>query len=136
MFVGVAISACFIVRPLVAIAGWPLQRVADVVGSLARDERAVLRPSPGQRRAAQSATNVINGFDGASDVYDFDWLDGSDADIAKLAATPGSAIGDAQFAKQHGVAVGERFELQTPSGRRATFTALATCRGRLSSIRR
>ena len=76
------------------------------------------------------ATGMINGFDGASvgDVYDFDWLDGSDADIAKRAATPGSAIVEAQFAKQHGVAVGEPFELQTPSGRRATFTALATYR--------
>jgi putative ABC transport system permease protein len=74
-------------------------------------------------------TDVLNAFDGArlNDVYAFDWRDGRDADVAKL-DVPGNALVEEQFAEQHGIAVGERFGVRAATGRRATFTAVATYR--------
>ena len=205
VFVGVALSARFVVRPLAALAGWPLQRLGRVPGELARENAtrdgartavtaaalmvglglvvfvavfaAGLKqslnggiedrlridlivttnaiaplPAPAQARvdtvagvrstAAQyfdqvevngeqvnTVTDIVNAFSGSrlGDIYAFDWRDGSDADVAKLADT-GSALVEEQFAKQHGIAVGERFEIRTAIGRRATFTAVAEYR--------
>ena len=37
VFVGVALSARYVVRPLAAVVGWPLQRLGHATGELARD---------------------------------------------------------------------------------------------------
>lgn len=67
---------------------------------------------------------MVNAFDGMrlTEVYAFDWRDDHDAAVAKL-NVPRNAVVDEQFAKQHGIAVGERFELRAATGRRATLTA-------------
>jgi putative ABC transport system permease protein len=205
VFVGVALSARFIVRPLAELAGWPLERLGHVTGELARenairnpartavtaaalmvglglvvfvavfaaglkeslnggiDDRLrsdlivttnAIAPLPAQAQARVEAvagvrsataqyfdqvevdgakvnavTDVINAFDGPAlgDVYAFDWRAGSDADVAKLAGV-GNAIVEEQFAKQHGIEIGERFEIRTAIGRRATLTAVAEYR--------
>jgi putative ABC transport system permease protein len=205
VFVGAALSARFIVRPLAALAGWPLERLGRVTGQLARENAtrnpartaitaaalmvglglvvfvavfaAGLRESmnggiddrlradlmvtdsavaplaggaqrqvravPGVRSASaqyfdqvqvggaklNALTDMINAFGGSSvsDVYAFRWRTGSDADVAKL-ATPGNALVEEQFAKQHGIEVGERFEVKAGNGRRATLTAVAEYR--------
>ena len=205
VFVGVALSARHIVRPLAAVAGWPLQRLGDVVGALAR-ENATRNPARTAITAAalmvglglvvfvavfaaglkeslnggiddrlrsdlivttnsisplpagaqkhveavagvrgttaqyvdqvevdgaklNTVTDVVNAFDGAGlrGVYAFDWRDGEDADVAKL-DVPGNALVEEQFAKQHAIAVGERFEVRAATGRRVTLTAVATYR--------
>ena len=205
VFVGVALSARFIVRPLAELAGWPLQRLGRVTGELARenatrnpartavtaaalmvglglvvfvavfaaglkeslnggiDDRLrsdlivttnAIAPLPAQSQArvegvegvrsttaqyfdqvevngakVNALTDVINAFDGPSlgDVYSFDWRSGSDSDVAKLAAA-GNAIVEEQFAKQHGITIGERFEIRTATGQRATLIAVAEYR--------
>lgn len=205
VFVGVALSARLIVRPLAAIAGWPLQRLGRVTGALARENAGrnpartavtaaalmvglglvvfvavfaaglkqslnggiedriqsdlivttnAVAPLSGKAQrlidgvagvrstTAQyfdqvqvdgaklnAVTDVMNAFDGAGlrDTYAFDWRTGDDGDVAKL-ATAGNAIVEQQFAKHHGIEIGERFEVQTANGRRATFTAVAEYR--------
>jgi putative ABC transport system permease protein len=205
VFVGVAMSSRYIVRPLAALAGWPMERLGPVTGEIARenatrnpartavtaaslmvglglvvfvavfaaglkdsltgsfDERVradyvvtssnAAAPLPAQAReqlqavpgqsstAAQyidqvevngkpvnAVTDVLNGLDPAtlSAVYSFDWRSGSDADIARL--TGPSALVEEQFAKQHGVGVGERFRLTGPTGRSVVFTAVGEYR--------
>ena len=205
VFVGVALSARFIVRPLAAIAGWPLQRLGRTIGALARENStrnpartaitaaalmvglglvvfvAVFAaglqqsinggledrartdlivttnsvsplPPDAQRRVeaadgvrsttaqyfdqvqvngaeVNTVTDMINAFGGSGirEAYAFDWRRGGDDDVAKLDA-PGNAIVEEQFAKQHGIAVGERFEVQASTGRRVTLTAVAEYR--------
>jgi hypothetical protein len=76
-----------------------------------------------------TTTDVLNAFDGApmTDLHAFDWRTGSDADVAKLAVA-GNALVEEQFAKQHGIRVGDRFEIRTSIGRRATLRAAAEYR--------
>lgn len=205
VFVGAALSARFIVRPLAAFAGWPLQQLGRVVGTLAREnatrnpgrtaitaaalmvglglvvfvavfaaglkqslngsleDRARVDlivttnavaplPAGAQRRVQDVAgvrsataqyfdqvqvngrkvnavTDVLNAFDGSSvaDVYSFNWRHGSDADVDRL-STPGAALVEEQFAKQHDIAIGDRFAIRSQSGQHATFTAVAEYR--------
>lgn len=203
VFIGVAASARYIVRPLAAVAGWPLRRIG-VMGELAEenaarnpgrtavtagalmvglglvvfvavfaagltgslqgsiDERMQVafivtgdtgRPVPAgamqpledavgaERVAALYADQVeVNGNDVntltdiASGVdpdrltafYDVDWRQGSDADLARLHGP--NAILEEQFAKQHDIAVGDRFTLTGPSGRSMSLTAIGEYR--------
>jgi putative ABC transport system permease protein len=205
VFVGAALSARFIVRPLAALAGWPLQRLGRTIGVLAREnatrnpartaitaaalmvglglvvfvavfaaglqqslngsleDRARLDlivttnavaplPPDAQRRVeaasgvrstiaqyfdevqingekASPTTDIINAFGGAGirEAYAFDWRRGGDGDVAKLGVA-GNAIVEEQFAKQHGIAVGDRFEVRANTGRRITLTAVAEYR--------
>ena len=205
VFVGVALSARYIIRPLAAIAGWPLQRLGDVVGALARENatrnpartaitaaalmvglglvvfvavfaaglkqsmnggieerlRSDLMvttnsvsplPAGAQKRVAavpgvtgttaqyfdqvqvngeklNAITDIVNALDGErlNEVYAFDWRDGDDTAVAKLDG-PGNALVEEQFAKQHGIRVGERFEVRAATGPHATLTAVATYR--------
>jgi putative ABC transport system permease protein len=56
------------------------------------------------------------------DVYKFDWIDGSDATLDDLG--PGKALIEQQFAKARHVDVGDTYRVETPSGGKATFTAI------------
>jgi putative ABC transport system permease protein len=56
------------------------------------------------------------------DVYRFDWIDGTDATLGRLG--PGKALIEQQFAKARHVGVGDRYRVETPSGGKATFTAI------------
>jgi putative ABC transport system permease protein len=55
-----------------------------------------------------------------ADVFGWEWQQGSDADLAKLAG--GGAVVTDLFAEKHGLAVGERFSLATPAGGRMQLT--------------
>jgi putative ABC transport system permease protein len=78
--------------------------------------------------SVHSLTDVLNGVDPAvlRTFYRFDWQTGSDADAARLNAT--TALVEEQFAKQHHLAVGDRFRLTGPSGATRTMTAIAEYR--------
>ena len=67
-------------------------------------------------RAVNDLTDVINGVEPLAlrDVYRFRWLDGSDDELQRLG--PGAALIEEQFAKQHGISVGERFRVTGPTG--------------------
>ena len=85
----------------------------------ARRLAAVRRPDPGQRQARQRRRPTrINGVEpraAARRSTGFEWLQGgSDADRP---AARRSALVEEQFAKTHGIAVGERFRVRTPVGR-------------------
>ena len=73
-------------------------------------------------------TDQINGIDPLAlrDAYSFRWLHGSDADLQRLVG--GAAIVEEQFAKAHGITVGERFRVTGPTGHGATLTAIAEYR--------
>ena len=204
VFVGVALSARYVVRPLAAVVGWPLQRLGHATGELARDNAtrnpartavtaaalmvglalvvfvsvfaAGLKDSingaiadrakaelvvssdthgsalAGGRAAHRSRASVVatapqyldqvqvngrqvnavtdqlTGIDPLTlrDTYRFHWLHGSDADLQRLVGT--SAVVEEQFAKAHGITVGERFRVTGPTGHRATLTAIAEYR--------
>ena len=204
VFVGVALSARYVVRPLAAIVGWPLQRLGHATGELARDNAtrnpartavtaaalmvglalvvfvsvfaaglkdsingsiedrakaelvvssdtmaplsraagpridrvpAVLATAPQyidevqvNGRKVNALTDQLNGIDPLAmrDTYSFRWLEGSDADLQRLHGT--NAIVEEQFAKAHGVSVGERFRVTGATGRSATLTAIAEYR--------
>jgi putative ABC transport system permease protein len=74
-------------------------------------------------QAVHGTTDQVNGIDPLAlrDVYRFVWRHGSDRELQRLG--PGAALVEEQFAKQHGIAVGERFRLTGPTGRSATFVA-------------
>jgi putative ABC transport system permease protein len=80
----------------------------------------------GQR--VHAATDQLNGIDPLAlrDVYRFRWIHGSDSELQRLG--PGAALVEEQFAKQHRIAVGDRFRLTGPTGRTATMTAIAEYR--------
>ena len=61
--------------------------------------------------------------DKITSVYNFDWAEGSDATLATLGAD--GAILDKGFAEDEKLAVGDRFELLSGSGRSARFTVKA-----------
>ena len=57
VFVGVALSARYVVRPLAAVVGWPLQRLGHATESLrARTPRAIRRGPRSPRRRSWSAS--------------------------------------------------------------------------------
>ena len=74
-------------------------------------------------QAVHGTTDQVNGIDPLAlrDAYRFVWRHGSDRELQRLG--PGAALVEEQFAKQHGIAVGERFRLTGPTGRSATFVA-------------
>jgi putative ABC transport system permease protein len=73
--------------------------------------------------------DILNGVDPRrlSDVYGFDWLaGGSDALLDKL--TGSAAVVEEQFAKTHGIELGEDFIVQTPTGARVHLQAIGEYR--------
>ena len=203
VFIGVAASARYVVRPLAAITGWPLQRLRGTTAELARENAArnpgrtaitsaalmvglglvvfvavfaaglkdtidggiedrlkgelivtsdsaaplpagaatritavpQVRASSPQYvdriqvdgRPANATTDILNGVDPADfpEVYDFRWL-GDEVDVARLG--PEEAVIEEQFGKEHGIAVGDRFDVRTPTGRTATLRAVGRYR--------
>ena len=90
---------------------------------------AVPRPGPGQR--AQASTPSPTRSTGSTrsrcaTPTRFRWLHGSDADLQRLVG--GAAIVEEQFAKAHGITVGERFRVTGATGHSATLTAIAEYR--------
>ena len=79
-------------------------------------------------RAVSDLTDMINGVEPLAlrDVYRFRWLDGSDDELQRLG--PGAALIEEQFAKQHGISVGERFRVTGPTGHSALLTAIGEYR--------
>jgi putative ABC transport system permease protein len=204
VFIGVAMSARYVVRPLAAIVGRPLERIAPTTGELARenasrnpartavtaatlmvglglvvfvavfaaglktsitggidqrvradlvvssDTMAPLPNAAGERvrtlpdvlalapqymdqmqvngRRVNTLTDLLNGVEPLSlrDVYRFRWLHGSNVELQRL--VPGAALIEEQFAKQHHIAVGDRFRVTGQTGRTATLTAIAEYR--------
>jgi putative ABC transport system permease protein len=57
-----------------------------------------------------------------ADVYRFDWLDGDDELLSQLGG--GNALIEEQFAKARDIELGDTYEVVTPSGGRATLTAI------------
>lgn len=200
LFIGLALVARYIVRPVAGAIGLPLERLSAVIGRLAR-ENAQRKPgrtamtaaalmvglglvvfvaiftsslkesfsgqidrliaadlvistdgfehlprSAGEEAARVSGveevsdvifdqvevngrpSNVIYdallGVDPATlaDVYRFDWLEGDDELLARLGG--GNAVVEEQFAKARDIDVGDSYEVVTPSGGRATLTAI------------
>jgi len=203
VFVGVALVARHVVRPLAAIIGWPLERIGRTTGELARENstrnpartavtaaslmvglglvvfvsvfaaglkdsltgaihkhpvdlvvtngsftpipRAAEEPIDNlptvvaaapqfvdqikvNGRNVNNTTDVINGVEPLAlrDVYRFRWLHGTDAELQRLG--PGAALIEEQFAKQHRIAVGERFRVTGPTGHTATLAAIGEYR--------
>jgi putative ABC transport system permease protein len=62
--------------------------------------------------------------DKIAEVYNFDWAEGSDAVLGSLGRS--GAIVDADFAEDHNLQVGDRFDLLSGSGRDATLEVAAT----------
>ena len=203
VFIGVALSARYLVRPLAALAGWPLERLRATTGQLARENASrnpgrtattaaalmvglglvvfvavfaaglkdtidggieerlsgelvvtsdTVNPLPagaGAELAAVPAvrasspqyvdqvqvngkpvnqtTDILNGVEpaGFPAVFDVEWL-GDEFDVSRLG--PGDALIEEQFAKQHGITVGDRFTVRTPAGHTATLQAVASYR--------
>ena len=72
--------------------------------------------------------------DRLAQVYRFHWIHGSDRLASTLA--PDEALVEEQFAKAHGIAVGDTFSIRTPSGgaraparRRASTATRSSSRG-------
>ncbi len=205
IFVGLALVARYIVRPVASAAGWPIEHAFHTPGRLAR-ENAMRNPgrtattssalmvglglvvfvavfAAGVKatvdgafdqlvrgdlvvtsesfeplpRDAQQAIEAVPGVDAVSAqyvdrvevdgtssdqlvdivngvdpeqlaaVYGFDWQDGgSDALLGRL--TGSAAIVEEQFAATHGIARGEDFIVQTPTGARVHLQAIGEYR--------
>jgi putative ABC transport system permease protein len=70
---------------------------------------------------------VIGGDpDALSQVYAFDWIDGDDSLLDELSA--GEALIEEQFANAHDIAVGDSYDVVTPSGREEELTAIGIYR--------
>jgi len=193
LFLGVALGAPHLVRPLAALVGWPARRAGGVAGELA-GANAVRNPSrtastaaalmvgltlvtvvavlgAGLRGSVESAVtdqvragHVLEGQDGLpfpaaegeklaqvpgvtavtqvrgdqalvggeevevtgidagtiGQFYRFAWSDGSDETLAGLGRD--GALVTKTYAEDHGLAVGEQLELQSPSGEERSFT--------------
>jgi putative ABC transport system permease protein len=205
VFVGISLIARHIVRPVAALAGWPLERLFHTPGRLAR-ENAMRNPGrtaatssalmvglalvvfvavfaagmkttvngafdrlvhadvmvtsesfeplpnkvgdaiagvPGIRaatpqfvdqvevdgRPSSSTVDILNGLEAnqLAPVYGFHWLEGgTDALLARLTGT--AAVVEEQFAKTHGIAIGDDFIVQTPTGARVHLQAIGEYR--------
>jgi len=204
IFVGVALSARYLVRPLARVIGWPIERIFRTPGRLARENA---ERNPGRTAVTSAAlmvglglvvfvavfaaglkssfasqidqlikadlvvysqgfqpfsarvasvveevdgvdaavpmvwdqvevngekssvlTDVLIGVDKRAllDVYSFEWLDGDDSLIARLG--PGDVLIEEQFAKAHGIGVGDSYDVETPSGGTTTLTAIGEYR--------
>jgi putative ABC transport system permease protein len=203
VFIGVAASARYLVRPIAAAAGWPLEQLHETTGRLARENAgrnpartaitsaalmvglglvvfvavfaagiktsidggieqrfkgdlivtsdnaspfpaaaaARIAAVPGvsastpqyvdqiqvNGRPSSALTDILNGVEPAafSQVYDFKWL-GDGVELSRLG--PRDALLEEQFAKEHGIDVGDRFSVRTPTGRGATLVAVGRYR--------
>jgi len=188
LFIGFAMIARYLVKPLVRVLGWPGERIAGAAGRLAK-ENSVRNPArtaataaalmiglalitfvavfasgltssignaideqvnasyvvvsddnftpfepsvddalaavPGSevgavrggRAKAFGSEENVTGIDPATigGVYDFDWIDGSNATLGALGAN--GAILEEKFAREHHLTTGESFELLAPSGK-------------------
>ena len=204
IFVGVALLARYLVRPLAGLVGYPLERAFRTPGRLARENalrnpartaitsaalmvgvglvvfvavfaaglkssftsqidelvRADIfiygqnfQPFPGRTREVvegvpgvetavptlydqlqvngQSSNAVYDyllGMDPErlAEVYAFEWLEGDDSLLAELGRD--EALIEEQFAKAHGLEVGDSYEVVTPSGGEATLRAVGRYR--------
>jgi putative ABC transport system permease protein len=112
------------VAPLSRAAGPLIDRVPSVVATAPQylDQVQV------NGHAVSAVTDQLTGIEPLAlrDTYRFHWLHGSDADLQRLVGT--AAVVEEQFAKAHGVSVGERFRVTGPTGHRATLTAIAEYR--------
>jgi putative ABC transport system permease protein len=72
--------------------------------------------------------DALGGVDpeGIRSGYAFDWIDGSDEVLSRLHGD--NALIEEQFAQAHDLDVGDRFDVVTPSGGKATFTAIGEYR--------
>jgi putative ABC transport system permease protein len=72
----------------------------------------------------KSATDTVEGVDSnrLAQVYRFKWIHGSDRLAAALG--PDDALVEQQFAKAHGISLGEWFRIRTPSGGTARLRAV------------
>jgi putative ABC transport system permease protein len=187
LFIGFAMVARYLVKPLVRVLGWPGQRIAGAAGRLAK-ENSIRNPARtaataaalmiglalitfvavfasglqgsiadaideqvnasyvvvsddnftpfepsvdgaiaevpgaevaavrGGRGKAFDSEENITGIDPASiaDVYNFDWVEGSNAVLGELGET--GAVLEESFASDHGLATGDTFDLLTPNG--------------------
>ena len=79
-------------------------------------------------RESNLTIDALDGVDPAKlrSVYAFEWVEGSDALVARLHGD--RALIEEQFAKRHGLAVGDRYRVRTPSGGRGSFTVLGIYR--------
>jgi putative ABC transport system permease protein len=80
-------------------------------------------------KPVKQMTDTIDGVEARilREVYRPEWVaGGTDALIDRLRGD--TALVEEQFAKTHGIAVGERFRIQTPSGGQATLTAIGEYR--------
>jgi putative ABC transport system permease protein len=206
LFVGVALSARWFVRPLASAVGWPLERLFAEPGLLARENAMrspgrtattaaalmvglglvvfvavfadglktsitgsldrlisadvmvrgqsnfiplpeatsqVVRKTPGVGTAADvyvdqvevnghpssSTTDVIAGIQPGQfpTVYRANWINDTPADIFTRLRV-GTALIEEQFAKTHDVAVGQTFDILTPSGGKARLLAIGEYR--------
>jgi putative ABC transport system permease protein len=208
VFVGIALIARHIVRPVAALVGWPIERAFHTPGRLAR-ENAMRNPGrtattssalmvglglvvfvavfaagmkatvnssfdrlltsdlivtnesfeplpnqageaisgiPGIRAVTpqfvdqvqvngepvDSTVDVLNGIEPAqlSPVYAFEWLHGgTDGLLARLSRSLApAALVEEQFAKTHGIALGEDFIVQTATGARVHLKAIGEYR--------
>ena len=75
-----------------------------------------------------ATTDVLNGIDPSRvlSIYQFEWLHGSDSALRQLSGP--NALIEEQFAKEHDIAVGDRFRLTGPTGRSVEVTAVAEYR--------
>ncbi len=100
------------VEPLPAGAGPAIERTAGVETSAA----VLFDQVQVNGAAAKATTDTIEGVDPRrlTQVYRFKWVHGSDALAARLG--PNDALVEQQFAKAHGIAVGDTFSIRTPAG--------------------
>jgi putative ABC transport system permease protein len=79
-------------------------------------------------RASSVTVDALLGVDPAKlrSVYAFEWVEGSDALLARLQGE--RALIEEQFAKRHGLDVGDRYSVETPSGGRGSFSVLGIYR--------
>jgi putative ABC transport system permease protein len=205
VFIGLALTARHIVRPVAAMAGWPLERAFHTPGRLAR-ENAMRNPGrtattssalmvglglvvfvavfaagmkstvndsfdrlltsdliitsesfeplpneagdaiaavPGIRAVtpqfvdqiqvngepSSSTVDILNGLEPAqlTPLYAFEWLEGGSDELLKR-LTGSAAVIEEQFAKTHGIEIGDDFIVQTPTGARVHLRAIGEYR--------
>ena len=107
-------------QPLAAGAG---QAIAGVEGVKAVSPQ-YLDQVQVNGKEVDGAVDQLDGIDPVAlpSVYEPDWLNGSNEVLGRLRGD--TAIIEEQFAERHGLTVGDRFEVQTTAGNKATLTVL------------
>jgi putative ABC transport system permease protein len=106
-------------------------RIPGGVAEQVRQVQGVETVSPvasADARIKGAGKRVVNGIDPRTidDVGNLDWVDGSDATLAKLGRD--GAIAESDWAKDEGIDVGDRVTLTTPTGKRTVYEVLGTAR--------